>query len=736
MQDGSKAPQGSWKDGQAHRAGEAQLEAWYSRGLTGVGWITGAVSGGLEVLDFDDRSVWALFQRFCADAGLQELLDRMIAGYLEYSPNGAHLVYRCSAIEGNQKLAMRAMPGSASKWKSIIETRGEGGFIIVAPSHGSVNANGRYELKSGDPSTIPTITPEERAGLFMVAKTFDESLKVTDERRPVRTGAGERPGDSFNARASWAEVLEPHGWVRVFSSGGKTSWRRPGKEQGISATTGHAGTDLLYVFSTSTVFESGRGFSKFSAYGILNHGGDFSEASRTLGNLGYGLELPHVDPGVDTSEFLRDFKRQADAMNVQPEAEAPAFDTLMKVPGAVGELAEWIDAGSKRSQPTLALGAAIAALSAVIGRKVQTETGLRPNIYVLGIGETGCGKDQAREAIGNLFEQLGIGNVLGDAFASGASIETAIERHPVRLFLIDEIGHLLGTMKDARAESHLKDIVPVLLRMYSASSSVYRKREFASKDADAVATVQPSLSIYGTTVPSNLYGNLTKAHVQNGLLSRLLVFESTDRYPALRLGSSPAPAKSLLDVCKAWIGAPMNANPDAGDIEKLTNPDPYPVPWTDRARRVFEDLEQSMRRRIEKIWQTGGEQGPYTRVVATALKLALVRACGVSATNPEITEDDAVWGSGMAWRLTEDLATRVAESAPENKVEEAGQRVAKLIAHMASEGIIHSELVRKTRWLSGRQLSDTLKALMEAGDITAEQIASGGRPRTIYKAVT
>lgn len=724
-QDGTKAPLGAWQSGQSTRANDKRLELWYAQGFTGVGWITGAVSGGLEVLDFDDRSVWAEFQRYAREAGLGELLDRMTAGYLEYSPNGAHLPYRCETIEGNQKLAKRKLPGG-NGWKSIIETRGEGGYIIVAPSHGSVNINGAYKLQTGAVETIPTITAAERAGLFMVARIFDESIAPKDERKPVKTGVGERPGDAFNERATWAEVLEPWGWTRVGSRGGVTSWRRPGKEQGISATTGYAGTDLLYVFTTSTAFESERGYSKFSAYGLLNHGGDFLEASRALSLQGYGLELPQRHPDVDIAPLLANL--------FGSEAKPPELESLMKVPGAVGELAEWIEAGARRSQPVLALAASIAAVSTLIGRKVETETGMRPNLYVLGIGETGCGKERGREAIGKLFDALGMDRVLGDTFASGASIETAmIDRGPVRLFLIDEIGHLLGTIRDGGSDSHIKDIVPVLLRMYSASSSAYRRREYAGKDAENTSVLQPSLSIYGTTVPSNLYGNLTKAHVQNGLLSRLLVFESSDPYPHLRTGIVPGPPQSLIDLCNQWVSAPLNQDASAGDIERLTKPAPLTVTSTARARQVFEDLEASMRRCVERVRGAGGEQGPYTRVVATGLKLALIRACGLSAAEPEITEDDAAWGAGLSWCLTEALAAKVGDAAPENKTEDIMQRI---IKHVKKAGAIsRSELLGKLPSLTSRSLDEHVKTLLEAGKLDMEQTATGGRPKTTYKAV-
>jgi hypothetical protein len=53
-----------------------------------------------------------------------------------------------------------------------------------------------------------------------------------------------------------------------------------GEGRGISATTNHAGSDLLYVFSSSTTFESDRAYDKFATYAVLNHPGDFAVAAR------------------------------------------------------------------------------------------------------------------------------------------------------------------------------------------------------------------------------------------------------------------------------------------------------------------------------------------------------------------------------------------------------------------------------------------------------------------------
>ena len=56
---------------------------------------------------------------------------------------------------------------------------------------------------------------------------------------------------------------------------------------GISATTNHGGSDLLYVFITSTEFAAEKSYSRFEAYAELEHGGT-SRPLPALGEQGYG----------------------------------------------------------------------------------------------------------------------------------------------------------------------------------------------------------------------------------------------------------------------------------------------------------------------------------------------------------------------------------------------------------------------------------------------------------------
>lgn len=309
-QDGSKTPIERWARYQSERPSADQMGRWYAEGAhTGIGFVCGAVSGNLELFEFDDRETYDAYKDAASeiDGGLRDLIGRIETGYLEETPGGGvHWFYRCDEVAGNTKLAREETGDPENPVRVLIETRGEGGYAVAAPSNGTVHPSGKaYRLVSGGPGSIATITPEERGELWALARSFDRT-----ERRAYRVAepAGDwsvRPGDDFATRTDWGSILEPHGWEAVFARGGETYWRRPGKDRAWSATTNYRDSDLLYVFSSNTPFEPERGYGKFAAYAVLEHGGDFTRAAAALADRGYGAKqaAPDAAPVAPTPAF-------------------------------------------------------------------------------------------------------------------------------------------------------------------------------------------------------------------------------------------------------------------------------------------------------------------------------------------------------------------------------------------------------------------------------------------------
>jgi hypothetical protein len=344
--DGSKAPAAFWKKHQTERAGRDLVDEWFTGNrFDGLGVICGAVSGGLEMIELEGRAVAEGYlpklTAALADHGLAEVWTRIITGYLDSSPSGGlhTLVKVDGVVRKNTKLARRpSTPDELEAWKAkeqlkvdneqdpvkqqrqqasldnvtrgeqvpqvLIETRGEGGFVVTAPSGGRSHPSGKaWAMICGGIDTIATITSDERDALFAVASLLDEMPAPPAPPRPPRPRqAGDslgdelRPGDDFAAKVDWADILDPHGITIVARYGNGYTLRRAGKSFGISGTIGTRGDgDNLYMFSTSTLFEAETPYTKFGAYALLEHGGDHAAAARALRAEGYGSPRKQAD---------------------------------------------------------------------------------------------------------------------------------------------------------------------------------------------------------------------------------------------------------------------------------------------------------------------------------------------------------------------------------------------------------------------------------------------------------
>lgn len=311
--DGSKAAAVRWQDFITRRATDQELAAWFgsSAAQVGVAIAGGLVSGGLNptlglALEIIDHDAPALLDEW------RELVEEAAPGLLATLPQvatpkgGLHVYYRCVAYGGNQKLAEAESPvapgtpgahlrnGQWWKTETLIETRGQGGYVIAPGSPLSTHASGKpYTLINGDLLHIPTITPHERDVLLTCARALNQLSKpnVTAAARPAppTNSPTLSPGDDFNARGDVPGLLKKHGWTYLGTSSAGERWMRPGGQHN-SATLFPSG--WLYVFSSNAAPFNADHYSPFAVYTILEHGGDYSAAATALAAQGYGLKAP------------------------------------------------------------------------------------------------------------------------------------------------------------------------------------------------------------------------------------------------------------------------------------------------------------------------------------------------------------------------------------------------------------------------------------------------------------
>lgn len=312
----------SWKPFQSGKADESTLNHWFNNGynVPKIAIICGKISGNLELIDVDmkadpDKQIWDEYVQI-VEALQSDLLEKLV---IETTVSGGyHIIYRCEIpVPGNQKLAKN------TTGECLLETRGEGGYFVCAPSPG-------YELKQGSFTNIPVITKAEREILINAALSLNRHVPQTEPEKQKETKAqfvgkeavqhrGISPFDDFNERGDALLLLKNHGWTEVFRREGAVYLRRPGKDRGISASFGHIrnaqNVPYFYVFSTSTVFDSEKIYFPYAVYALLEHGADFKAAARALLAQGYGKK---------TSEYKEQYSRKLQQRVIPTDALAGA----------------------------------------------------------------------------------------------------------------------------------------------------------------------------------------------------------------------------------------------------------------------------------------------------------------------------------------------------------------------------------------------------------------------------
>lgn len=258
-----KRPALPWEQYQEAIADDKQLTIWQKNDRWGVGIVCGEVSGGLEVIDFETR---ADFEKWRAAV---EHNAPGLAGKLTIETTlhgGVHVAYRCADIAGNQKLARtpREIPGHRPDTDGIttlIETRGEGGYLVCYPTRG-------YSLLQGDWRDVQSIGVEYRDLLLTCAQDLDEigQAPLWPAATPLQPDS---PKPATPQRSAVYDLLTRHGWSLAEKKHGVEYWKRAGTDAHHSATWNFV-EGRFKVFSTNAApFESDKLYTPAQVQALL-----------------------------------------------------------------------------------------------------------------------------------------------------------------------------------------------------------------------------------------------------------------------------------------------------------------------------------------------------------------------------------------------------------------------------------------------------------------------------------
>ncbi len=403
------------------------------------------------------------------------------------------------------------------------------------------------------------------------------------------------------------------------------------------------------------------------------------------------------------------------------------FEFIINPFGFLGRFCSWINGNSIRSQPILTLGGTLAFFGALFGRKIKDELDARTNIYCMGIGRSSAGKQHAQSCIRKLVRKVGCKQLLGACdFASDISIEKTVYRKQSVVFLLDEIGHILMHLK-SKPTACTEKIISTLMRIWSSASDSYIPKAYADDDNE-VEVIQPCLSIYGTSTPARFIEGLSTAELDDGWLSRCLVFH-TDTFPfKSRVYKDRIPPGDICDFVSAWANRVIEPEDKTtiaawqnhtGDKCEVADPLQVEIKTTDEA--------EEMLRNFDLISRSIGEESPtlaclWAKAEENARKFALIIASSTNYDNPSIDAASANYGCRLASYLLRDFGYNMVGQLSSNPHEEKKNKIWALIKKKKASGLSRGSLARLSEWSSKKERVELLEDLRESGRIVTKSI--------------
>lgn len=436
-------------------------------------------------------------------------------------------------------------------------------------------------------------------------------------------------------------------------------------------------------------------------------------------------EPDQVAVAVSENHWAQDqpAKRESPPMVSDP---GPLPDELLRVPGFVSEVMDYCLATAPYPNQVMAFCGALSLQAFLAGRKVRDPGDNRTNVYLLGLAHSAAGKDWPRKVNTRIVHHVGLSNCLGDRFASGEGVQDALFTSPCMLFQTDEIDGMLQSINKAKDARH-ENVMGTLLTMYSSASSVFPMRRKAGKEAPG-AIDQPCLVIFGTAIPNHYYEALSERMLTNGFFARMLILESTRRGSGQEPGIRELPER-VLAVAKWWA----DFRPGTGNLETW-HPVPAVVKQTDEAKRVLVESRQEAEAEYTKAEGSGDPVGTtvWGRVSEHSRKLALLYAVSENHERPTIGEAAARWASRFVLHQTRRMLFMAQAHVADNPFHADCLKLMQKLRDAPGWTLPHSVLLKRMK-VDAQTFQKLVHTLVQQGDLEIAEHKTQGRRGISYR---
>lgn len=438
-------------------------------------------------------------------------------------------------------------------------------------------------------------------------------------------------------------------------------------------------------------------------------------------------EPDQISVAVVENHWAQDSSSPPDG-NITPAIPdpGPLPDELFRVPGFVSEVMDYCLATAPYPNTVMAFCGALALQAVLAGRKVRDPGDNRTNVYLLGLAHSSAGKDRPRKINTEVLHQIGLSGQVGGLFASGEGVQDALFGDPCMLFQTDEIDLILQSINKAKDARH-ENIMGTLLTMYSSANSVYPMRRKAGKESPG-AIDQPCLVIFGTAIPNHYYQALSERMLTNGFFARMIILDCGKRAPGQETSIRPIPSR-VLETAKWWA----DFRPGTGNLENW-HPDPRIIQQTEEARRILVETRLEAEAEYAKAESAGDPVGTtvWGRVNEHARKLALLHAVSENHAQPEIGKAAANWARRFVIHQTRRMLFMAQTYVADNPFHAECLKFLQKLRDTPDKTLPHSVLLKRMK-MDAKNFLVLATTLEQRGDIEIRTQSSSGRPGRFYR---
>jgi hypothetical protein len=339
---------------------------------------------------------------------------------------------------------------------------------------------------------------------------------------------------------------------------------------------------------------------------------------------------------------------------------------LLRPPGFVGEVAQWINDQCRYPREHFAAAAALVAVGNVAGlRYTDDRDEVSLNMFAFCVGGSATGKEAVQQAVAEIHRAAGIHIATHGSIKSEQEIVRNLIRNQAAYYIIDEIGILLSKIESARKRggaAYLDGVIGQLMAAYSKAtgfmlltgdtkdtvrdalrSELAACRKAVAENEDPTGSYnrripgleraldgidngleRPFLSMIGFTTPVTFDGLVTREQAENGFIGRSILVNERETNPKAKRGFKRKPMPDSMK--NALMGLYSGGDYDSSVTRVEYYGERHSVATTDQAHRMLDDALTYFEDKAETYKAANGFEAVPRRGYEQVAKISTILA--------------------------------------------------------------------------------------------------------------